>query len=450
MQGFDFWLLFGRLHPMVLHFPIALLLTAAIADLAILRWRRDWLERSALALLMLGTASAVLAASMGLALSVADGYAGDTLQRHRAFGITVAVTACAALWLRLRPTRIVTRPRAVYGAALALCVIAVVGAGNYGGALTHGRGFVSSAMPRLLVGTETPFGQAMLAQDHFSTMIEPILKRHCYRCHSDETQEGGLRLDRRDTAMAGGDSGRQAIVPGVVDDSEIVRRLFLPRDDEHAMPPEDRERPDPAELVALLDWIAAGAPWPGDAPMPARLLADVLGESAEPPGGDALAGLLTVGARVEALSEANPLLAVDLSKSIEPALRIAEALYAARNSVAWLDLSGTLVDDGLLDIIADMPNLTRLDLADSATVDDRALRRLDALETLATLNLAGTAVTAGGVRRLRDNPNLSQLFLWRTAVTEEDREVLREDLPQVRLNFGARLAEPAPPTEDDG
>ena len=97
-----------------------------------------------------------------------------------------------------------------------------------------------------------------------------------------------------------------------------------------------------------------------------------------------------------------------------------------------------------------MPNLTRLDLADSATVDDRALRRLDALETLATLNLAGTAVTAGGVRRLRDNPNLSQLFLWRTAVTEEDREVLREDLPQVRLNFGARLAEPAPAADDDG
>ena len=450
MQGFDFWLLFGRLHPMVLHFPIALLLTAAIAELARLTWRRDWLEQSGLALLMLGTASAVLAASMGLALSVADGYAGDTLERHRAFGITVAVTACAALWLRLRPARIVTRPRAIDGAALALCVIAVVGAGRYGGELARGRGFVSSAMPRILAGVETPITQAMLERDPFSATIEPILERHCYRCHSDETQEGGLRLDRRDAALAGGDSGRQAIVPGAVDDSEIVRRLFLPRDDEHAMPAENRKRPDPAELVALLDWIAAGAPWPGDVPMPTRLLADVLGESAEPPGGDALAGLLTIGARVEALSAANPLLAVDLSRSTENASRIADALHAVRNSVAWLDLSGTPVDDDLLDTIADMRNLTRLDLADNATVDDRALHRLGALETLYSLNLAGTAVTASGVRRLSDNPNLSQLFLWRTVVTEDDREVLRVDLPQVRLNFGARLAEPTPMEENDG
>ena len=125
-------------------------------------------------------------------------------------------------------------------------------------------------------------------------------------------------------------------------------------------------------------------------------------------------------------------------------------MHAVRNSVAWLDLSGTPVDDDLLDTIADMRNLTRLDLADNATVDDRALHHLGALETLYSLNLAGTAVTASGVRRLSDNPNLSQLFLWRTVVTEDDREVLRVDLPQVRLNFGARLAEPTPMEENDG
>ena len=450
MHGLELWLWFGRLHPMVLHFPVALLLTAAIAEVANLRWRRDWLQQSALALLVLGAGSAVVAASMGLALSVVDGYAGDILQRHRAFGIAVAVTACIALWFRLRPPAVVARRRAAYGGALACCVVAVFGAGHYGGQLTHGRGFISEALPDFLAGRDARIARSMLERDHFSATIEPILERHCYRCHSDRTREAGLRLDLRDAALAGGDSGRPAIVPGAVASSEVVRRLFLPRDDERAMPPESRERPEPAELVALLDWIAAGAPWRGEAPMPTRLPADVLGEGAEPAPEDALERLMGIGARVETLSRANPLLAVDLSRSTANAAEMADALRAVRNSVAWLDLSGVLVDNELLDAIVDLPNLTRLDLADSGAVDDGALRRLETLETLYALNLAGTDVTAGGVRRLRDNPNLSQLYLWRTAIAEDDRAVLREALPRVRMNFGARLAEPAPMADNDG
>ena len=38
-------------------------------------------------------------------------------------------------------------------------------------------------------------------------------------------RKGGLRLDLRESALKGGDSGVAAIVPGEPDESEIIRRI---------------------------------------------------------------------------------------------------------------------------------------------------------------------------------------------------------------------------------
>ncbi|PYV86322.1 MAG: hypothetical protein DMG05_20085 [Acidobacteria bacterium] len=44
--------------------------------------------------------------------------------------------------------------------------------------------------------------------------IQPILSSRCYLCHGPGTQMAGLRLDFRESALKGGDSGQKAIVPG--------------------------------------------------------------------------------------------------------------------------------------------------------------------------------------------------------------------------------------------
>src|SRR5689334_15932849 len=43
--------------------------------------------------------------------------------------------------------------------------------------------------------------------EFFESKIRPLLDAHCYECHGDEVQEGGLRLDSRAALVAGGDSG---------------------------------------------------------------------------------------------------------------------------------------------------------------------------------------------------------------------------------------------------
>ncbi len=87
-----------------------------------------------------------------------------------------------------------------------------------------------------------------------------ILAHNCTKCHGQHKQKGDLRLDLRDAAMKGGESGI-AITPGKADESELVRRLLLPKSDDELMPPEKGPL-DAKDIATLKKWIAAGAPWP--------------------------------------------------------------------------------------------------------------------------------------------------------------------------------------------
>jgi hypothetical protein len=91
--------------------------------------------------------------------------------------------------------------------------------------------------------------------------VRPILKAHCYACHAGGHQEGGLRLDRRDQAMAGGDSGRPAIVPGNTAASRMIQAISG-ADAELRMPPEGEKPLIPADIEKLTRWISQGAKWP--------------------------------------------------------------------------------------------------------------------------------------------------------------------------------------------
>ena len=93
----------------------------------------------------------------------------------------------------------------------------------------------------------------------FEHQILPMFESRCFSCHGAEQQKSGLRLDSRDAAFAGGDSG-VVIVPQDPDASELLRRIsgVEPAD---TMPPKgDPLTPEEVELVRA--WIAAGAEWP--------------------------------------------------------------------------------------------------------------------------------------------------------------------------------------------
>jgi hypothetical protein len=119
-------------------------------------------------------------------------------------------------------------------------------------------------------GADEP--QAKPAPVDFVRDIQPILARHCYKCHGPSKQEGGLRLNARDAALAGGDSGQKAIVPSDPKASRLVAAIDG-SDDDLKMPPEDGGQPLTASQVVLITrWVREGAIWPADADHPAARL----------------------------------------------------------------------------------------------------------------------------------------------------------------------------------
>jgi hypothetical protein len=94
----------------------------------------------------------------------------------------------------------------------------------------------------------------------FDRDVKPIFAKHCVSCHGAEKQKNGLRLDRKNDALKGGDGGA-AIVPGKSGDS-LLFQLVGGVDKDRPMPPKGGL--SSAEIATLKTWIDQGAVWPDD------------------------------------------------------------------------------------------------------------------------------------------------------------------------------------------
>lgn len=127
-----------RLHPVLVHFPIALLLTALVSELLQGRGTRPGLAVATRLCLWLGTLGALAAAYSGWGLSE-EVRPGDLLERHRWLGGATALASVLALVLA-ELHALGRRPRWRWPLRLVLLLAAVlVGlTGHLGGTLVYG------------------------------------------------------------------------------------------------------------------------------------------------------------------------------------------------------------------------------------------------------------------------------------------------------------------------
>lgn len=116
----------------------------------------------------------------------------------------------------------------------------------------------------LLAARWTAAGQAPNASQSqavsYYDRIKPIFSVHCYKCHSSESAKSGFRLDIFQRALAGGESGEPAIVPGQHERSALYQRITSSDADEQ-MPPKGA-RLSVSEIQIIGRWIDQGAKWP--------------------------------------------------------------------------------------------------------------------------------------------------------------------------------------------
>lgn len=135
------WLI-GKLHPVLVHFPIGLVLAAAAAELLAIWTRRSAWRAIAVANLRAGAAAGVITAIAGWALASAPFIEpAPLLVWHRWIGVAGAAGAIGAALLSAAHDR---SRRAVfaYQTALFSAAALVAVAGHLGGALVWGADFL--------------------------------------------------------------------------------------------------------------------------------------------------------------------------------------------------------------------------------------------------------------------------------------------------------------------
>ena len=95
------------------------------------------------------------------------------------------------------------------------------------------------------------------AIDFFEARVRPILVDRCIKCHGPEKQSSNLRLDSRQAALKGGDSG-PSLVPLKPEESLLIQAIAHTHED-LKMPP-DGKLPEPSVAI-IKQWVALGAPW---------------------------------------------------------------------------------------------------------------------------------------------------------------------------------------------
>ena len=98
------------------------------------------------------------------------------------------------------------------------------------------------------------------AEVRFDRDIQPILASKCLKCHGNDHVEAGLKLTDGVSAKQPLESGRQALVPGELQQSELFRRVSS-HDPEERMPPDGKPLTE-QEIATIGRWITSGADWP--------------------------------------------------------------------------------------------------------------------------------------------------------------------------------------------
>jgi len=414
----------GRLHPLILHFPIVVLIMAMMLEFFRFRerFRTEKLYHDFTTYLWLtGAIFAAITAIMGLFLSKEPGYEGSTLVWHKWLGAGVVFVSTIIYWCRTAGWYNVKVAR--WGAGTV--VLALVVAGHFGADLTHGDNFVLAPVwhsEKELV----PVDKALVYKD----VIQPIFESKCVSCHNPDKTKGGLMLIDEKSILKGGKDGK-LIVPGQPAISLLLQRVHLVAEDKKHMPPAGKPQLTPDEMNLLYLWVKGNADFKKKViDLPAkdslRLIASTYLKPAEEveekfdfaAADDKTIKKLNNNYRViYPLAKESPALGVNIYNKSNYQPKMLEELSAIKKQIVTLDLDRMPVKDAELKTIAQFENLHTLNL-NFTDVTGSTLKELAGLKFLKMISLAGAPINAEAIKQISALKNLAKITLWDTGLTD--------------------------------
>jgi uncharacterized membrane protein len=427
----------GRMHPLLLHFPIVVLLLAVAIILfpGLLKNKAEQFYYGHF-LLLLGSLFAAVTVIAGLFLSLEGGGATAALQNHKWTGLAVFWISSLLYWYYKRLGKL-PRVKIILASLIGLLIIVT---GHFGASITHGEDFITAPFFR----TETQL-VSLEEADVFDHVIMPILENRCITCHKASKQEGELRLDGPEHIAKGGESG-PAVVPGDLEESQMAHRIMLPEEDEDHMPPEGKPQLTEEEKELITAWIESGgefekkvlayAPEEPIFQLATQKFANAdRGYDFEAASPEKIRSLNSFYRKVLTLGAGSPALAVSYFSRQNFEASSLEELFEVSVQVVSLNLNNMPVKDADLELLSSFPNLEKLYL-NFAGIRGEGLAHLASLENLEILSLAGNELDETAVRALKELKGLQKLYLWNTGLGDGDISSIQESLPQTLIETG--------------
>lgn len=499
----------ARFHVLLVHLPIGLIFLALAMEVLGCFTAFSHLRASLPFVLWLSFLSGVVATVAGFLLMTLEDFSGRAMDLHLYFGLAVVVFTLAGLVFAAGNRRIFS------GLAIALAAFATAASGHFGGAMVHKPDYLTRFAPEtlkpvLLLGLapsaepapkeptvpaaapqkapaetplaekpspETPLGDRLVYQD----FVVPILEQSCNECHNENKTKGKLRMDTHERLLAGAKgSDHPTVIPGKADESEMIVRVLLDKDDDEFMPTEG-DPLAPAEIELLKRWINAGATIKttvaqlGQDPAIQKIVAEVhaihSGKKVAPAAAEAAASPSVwdalpeneKAARIAKVNEAaekyhfsiEPISAEDARLGVnvingakdfgDEQLKLLEPVA---ERIVSLDLARSRVTDEGMKTVRLMRDLESLHLENTA-VTDKGVSELVTLTKLESINLYGSKVGNGVFETFARLPNLKKVYAWQTAVDPAKARAFERRV-NLEINTGTELVEPppAPPVQE--
>lgn len=430
----------GRMHPLVLHFPLVLVVLYALFTL-IFTFKKEnthVFRDAASWLLLLAAFSAALTALTGLFLSREKGYDAEALQWHKWGGVVVSVFTLGWYYFH---TRLQTKKLLSFFISITALFV-IIFTGHQGAGITHGQNFLLAPMlpekKQIIVSPD----EAIV----FTHMVKPILEAKCESCHNNKKAKGELIMETEELLLKGGKNGKlwDTLSPDL---GLLLRRVHLPLEAKKHMPPQGKPQLTEDEIEIITQWIRKGSDFnlrimdlaTGDTlrQIAEKVFADA--EIAEYDFDDAdpatIQKLNTINRVVSSEWRGSPALSVSFFNSSLFNTDQLKELSPIKEQIVSLDLAKMPLKEADINIVSEFKNLRKLNLGFTG-ISGSVLENLEKLKHLKSLSISGTKVNAGELKQLQNIPTLKTVYAWNIPVAEAEMKKLQEEIKGIRFETG--------------
>ena len=428
----------GRMHPMVLHVPIGILILLFVFMMFRNTFQKKQFRKVMLLCLVLASLSASVTALFGFFLSIGGDYGADALQQHKISGVVLSLlTFFILVWYQN-----VKKSMIVLYSSVVFSILVLLLTGHTGSVLTHGENYVLAPVTDIQEETITVENTSL-----YRLAVMPVFEQKCFSCHNESKAKGKLIMTSIDKFKQGGKNGK-AWIEGNPDSSRMINYIHLPLEHDDHMPPDGKTQLTPFEVSLLEAWIQSGADFEKK-----------INDFAE---GDTLKVLATsqVNARSKNVASAvypfkavssevimkmntpfrtvfplyqnSPALHADFFVKESFKLSSLEELKEIKDQLVILNLTKMPLTDADLTLIGQFKNLEKLNL-NFTTIKGEGLTNLKSLNSLESISLSGTSVTKDALTAILSLPALREVFIWNTPISEAEKVELEKSFPKIEF-----------------